>query len=1088
MKIRLRQKISNGEVTMKKTYAKSIVRSIKGTFSRFVAIFAITALGVGFLAGLLSTTPDMRRTIDNYYDEYDMMDIFVKSTYGFNDDDIEAVKAVDGINTVMPHYNVDTLVTVSDDALVARIYGLDFDNLDIGKMKLVEGRYPENANEIVAEQGNGMFSHLKLGEKITIIGDTGEDISETYTETELTVVGIVINPLYMSIERENSTKGNGRVGVMVYASEELYKLDVYTDLFITAKGAKELDTYSKKYDELVERVTASLENVAEVRSSARIDEIRTDAESELEDAEREYNEKRADAERELDEANQKLIDAERELEDGEKELEKAQEEIERRQNEIEDGRKAIADGKAEIDRNRQTIADGQAEIDAGRSQLDSALSQLNMTQEQLNEQKKQIEDQIAEINAGYTQQLETIKIQLEAALAQINDSLAQIDTSRAELDRQYEVLRTSEAELEAARRQLTAAEAEIAENESALLDGERQLEDAQKEIDEAKQKLIDGRNELADGRDEYNKSRAEADEEFAKAEKELADAREEIKKLKAPEWYVLDRNSTVGYVSFDSNADKIAAIAKIFPLFFFLVAALVALTTMTRMIEEERTQIGILKALGYSRGAIMSKYIIYAGLSGLLGSGVGLAIGLYLFPMIIWNAYKIMYTFPPLQISFIPEIALMSAAVAIACTLAATLWAGAHILSEKPATLLLPRAPKAGKRVLLERVTPIWKHLSFNQKVTVRNLFRYKKRFFMTVIGIAGCTALLVTGFGLRDSIGDIVNKQYNELMQYNLSIVKSDSSDDITTLDEYLNSDKVSGFTAVHSEYGEIRANGESVNVYLTIPENPDNFTDFMLLRNRKGKKALEFNESSVILSEKMASIIKASVGDSVELENANGETAIFTVTGITENYVMSYVYLSQDMYTSKYDSELDFNNLYVKSNADGAAGEDAEATYLLSLDSVSSVSFTTSMSESFDNMLGKIDYIVIVLIICAGLLVFVVLYNLTNINIAEREKELATIKVLGFYDGEVAAYVYRETAALSAIGTAVGLVLGIFLHRFVILTAEVDSVMFGRAIYAQSYIISAVITLIFSALVCLFMAKKLRDIDMVESMKAGE
>ena len=1161
---------------MKKTYVKSIIRSVKGTFSRFIAIFAITALGVGFLAGLLSTTPDMRRTIDNYYDEHDMMDIFIKSTYGFNDDDIAAVGAVEGVEAVMPHYVTDSLADHDGDALVARIYGLDFDDLTIGKMELTEGRYPEKPNEILAEKGNGMFVSLELGDKIALIPDEGAELSDTYTETELTVVGIAVNPYYMSIERENSTKGNGRVGVMVYATEELYSLEVYTDLFVTVSGAKELDTYSDKYWDLIDSVTAPLENVADVRAVERLDEIKVDALAEVEDAEAEYLEKRADAEAELADAEQKLIDAEAEIADGRSELLDGRATLGEKRAELEDGIKQLADAKTEIEENRKKLDDAAAEIADGKAQLDSASAQLAEKEAELEESRTQLESAWAQLTSAEAElttnesamnenkallaskrtELENGEQQLEAARAQLEASAAflpeeQYAAAKAQLDAQAEQLAAGRAELEAAEAQLAAAEAQlsagrnelasnralleanqaqfdsgaeqlasaraeinakyaeladgerelndgrrklaeaektVAENEATLADGKRELAEAEAELADAEQELLDGEVELADARAEYEDKKAEAEAEFADAERELAEAREEIDTLEAPEWYVLDRNSNVSFVSFDSNAEKIAAIAKVFPLFFFLVAALVALTTMTRMIEEERTQIGILKALGYSRGAIMAKYIIYAGVSGLLGSACGLAVGLIVFPMVIWNAYKIMYTFPPLMISFFPEISLISAAVAIACTLAATVWAGAHILSEKPATLLLPRAPKAGKRVLLEHITPIWKRLSFNQKVTIRNLFRYKKRFFMTVIGIAGCTALLVTGFGLRDSIGDIVNKQYDELMQYNLSIVKSDSDEDAELLDAYLASDKVDEWLAIHSEAGYARANGEEVGIYITIPEETDKLTDFMLLRERRSKKEVSFGEDSVVLTEKMASIIGVSVGDRVELENADGKTAQFTVSGITENYVMSYVYMPRGIYESAYGAEPEFTTLYVRSNVSGSAEEDAAVTELLSMKSVNSASFTTSMSSSFANMLEKIDYIIIVLIISAGLLVFVVLYNLTNINIAEREKELATIKVLGFFDGEVAAYVYRETAALSVIGTAVGLILGIFLHRFVVITAEVDIVMFGRDIYAQSYLFASIITLIFSALVCLFMVKKLNNIDMVESMKAGE
>ncbi len=1237
-----------------KTYAKNIVRSIKESFGRFVAIFTITALGVGFLAGLLSTTPSMRRTIDNYYDEYDLPDIFLKSTYGFNDDDIAAVKSVAGIETVYPLYSVDTVAETGDDSMVARVQGLDFDNLTIGRFNLTGGRLPEKANEVVAEQGNGVFATLNVGDVVTL--SPADD--ETFTETTLTVVGIVVNPYYMSTERESSTVGNGRVGTVLYGGEELFSLDVYTDMYITVAGAKELDTYSDEYDELIGSITDALEPVADEREELRFTEIKNDAETELADAEAEYQEKRADAEKELADAAAELDDAEREIADGKAELEDGRAELEENRQKLEDGeaelddaaaelidkRREIADaedelaagraeledaeteldkqaalladgraeledglaqlaaaeaeldsGAAEIESNKQLLeskraeleageaqlADGYAQLDAAETELEAGERQLEANRAELEAQRAALESGRAELESGYAQleaaetlpeeqysalkaeldaraaELEAAEQQLAAGEEQLNAAAAELETGRSELeagrselDANAAALEAGRSELEAGEQQISAAEAELeagraeleanrallmekqtelesgeaqldaarreldagrAELDAAaaeiadgkeqiseadrtinnkrieLADGKAELESAEAELEEAEAELADAEKELADGRAEYEEKKTEAEAEFADAEAELDDARDEIARLKAPVWYILDRNMTTSYASFDQNVDKVAAIAQVFPLFFFLVAALVSLTTMTRMIEEERGQIGIMKALGYSPMVIMSKYIIYAGISSLLGSAAGLAVGLYVFPTILWNTYKIMYTFPQFELFFFPEIALTSSSVAIACTLAATFWAGAHILSEKPATLLLPRAPKAGKRVLLERITPIWRRLSFNYKVTARNIFRYKKRFFMTVIGIAGCTALLVTGFGLRDSIGDIVSKQYDELMLYNLDVTVDEPDEaDILRLEEFADSGAVTDYMSVHSDYGKVKANGDSYDIYITVPEDETRFDDFMVLRERRGKKPLEFGGSSVILTEKVASLLEVSVGDSVELETSDGDTASFIVTGITENYVMSYAYLTKSVFTEGFGFEPEYTHIWAKSVANTVELEDMQTTELLSLDCVESVSFTSSMSDSFETMLSKIDYIVVVLIICAGLLVFVVLYNLTNINIAEREKELATIKVLGFYDSEVAAYVYRETVALSIIGTIVGLILGIFLHRFVILTAEVSSIMFGRTIYAWSYIFSALITLVFSAIVCLFMSKRLHDIDMVDSMKA--
>ncbi len=530
------------------------------------------------------------------------------------------------------------------------------------------------------------------------------------------------------------------------------------------------------------------------------------------------------------------------------------------------------------------------------------------------------------------------------------------------------------------------------------------------------------------------------------------------------------------------------AIAVVFPVFFFLVAALVALTTLTRMVEEERGLIGTMKALGYSRGAIAWKYILYAGSATIAGCLFGLLIGMWLFPTVIWGAYGILYILPPLLTPFNPLYASIAAVAAVACTMLATAGACWGTLREAPARLMMPKAPKAGKRIFLERITFLWSRLSFTHKVTARNLIRYKKRFFMTVIGIAGCTALLVTGFGLRDSIGEITEKQFGELYQYNVSIglKEADALSDEDLLAFLSDKTLVADYLPVAQESGEVAAGELSVDINLYVPQDTARLPDFLRLRNRKSGETVALTDETALLTEKAADKLGLAVGDTVTVTDADGREAAVPIGGIVENYVQGYLYMTPALYEQCFGETPDYTMLAAQL-AEGAS-HDALSEPLLKTGLVSAVSFTEDIQKSFSDVVGSIDYIVMVLIICAGLLAFVVLYNLTNINITERQKEIATIKVLGFYDGEVAAYIYRETAILSLIGTAVGLVLGIFLHAFVVRTAEVEMVMFGRSIHALSYILAAVLTLFFSLLVNLVMNRKLRAVDMVESLKAGE
>jgi putative ABC transport system permease protein len=1043
---------------MKKTFIKNIKRSITKSISRFLAILAIVALGVGFLAGLLATTPDMRLSADKYYDETNTMDIRIVSTMGLTDKDLEAINSINSVLSVTPAYSVDVLLTgTNHDSIATKIHSIPLDKSNYqNKIILVDGRMPENRGECVIEHKNFLGSPITIGDKL-LLSDENVNIEDKLAINQLEVVGIVQSAQYFSIERERSTVGNGTVGLVMYAPEESFSYDVYTDIYATVKGAMELNTFSSKYDDLIDGTIDEIESISESQIALRYSEIINKANAELEDAKKEYNDKKAETEKELQDAlneiekgKKEIADAEIKLSDGQQELEKQKSDFEAqisvKQKEITDFKKQIADGKLELELFKNSIDEAAPKIEEIRP-----LAQFN--------------PQIAEEVAKYDYSVE-----------QYNLSVEEINKREQELISGEKLLNDN---INEANKKFGLAEQE-------LQNSKIELDNAKKELDVA---ILD----LEDGIKKYNDGKQEADEKFADAQKEIEDAEYDIKNIEQPKWYILDRYSNLTYESFASNAQKIEAIAKVFPIIFFLVAALVALTTMTRMVEEERTQIGTLKALGYSKSRIAFKYMLYAALASILGSAVGLLVGFKLFPTVIWNAYKTMYILPPLMTPFNTKYALISSLAAILCTLGATFWACYSSLMESPASLMQPRAPKAGKRVFLEYITPVWKRLKFTHKVTARNLIRYKKRFFMTIIGIAGCTALLVTGFGLRDSIGDIIFKQFNDIFKYNIIVsMKNDNSLEKSENLYNIVSDKdvLSNFTTIHQE--NAKANGEknnnSINITITSIENENELKDFIILLNRKTKKSIEFNPNTVVITEKLAERLELGVGDLITIENSDNNKASFTIAGITENYLTGYVYIPSKIYEDAYGKKPVFNILIGNTTNSNESSRDELATKLLKDTEINAVSFTDVIKDQFSNLLSKIDYIVIVLIASAGLLAFIVLYNLTNINITERQKEIATIKVLGFYDKEVSAYVYRETIVLSIIGTLTGLVLGIFLHAFVVKVAEIDAIMFGREIYPLSYIFSIILTMVFSILVNLVMYKKLRKIDMVESMKANE
>ncbi|MEG2499761.1 MAG: FtsX-like permease family protein [Oscillospiraceae bacterium] len=1088
---------------MKKTYRKLVRRTIWNTFSRFLAIFAIVALGVGFLAGLLAATPDMRYSGDKYFDETNLADLRVISTLGLTDADAKAIGETEGIDEVMPSYTADLLMhTSGGENVVARVHSMPFSEIAkenpknyLNRFVLAEGRMPQNKTECVVERSpiNGIA--INLGDTLTATAEN-KDLDKTLSQTKFTVVGVVESSYYFSFERETAHVGNGQINVVAYFANDSFAMEQYSEIYATIKDAKALNSLSSKYTQVKDSLVASLEDIAPERNEIRLEEVKIKANETLADARNEYNEEKADAEK-------KLADAAKEIQDGEEEIADAK-------TELADAAKKIQDGEAELLKQRKdfvwTIEQSQNEIDSGTQKLKDAKAQVEDNEKlyaQTAAQLAQSEAQLAQLTAArqaadalYAQNptpenaaaAQYLKQQEEDALAQLAGGKAQLSAFRAQLDGAKAEIDANISNLDNAQVQLSNG---LAAGNYALDDAEQKLVDGRRELAKGKKELADAEIEIADGKKEYTDKKAEADEKLADADKKIKDAQKDIDALELPEWYVLGRESITSFSSFDSNISKVEAIARVFPIFFFLVAALVALTTMTRMVEEERLQIGTLKALGYSKGTIAFKYSLYAFLASAFGSLAGLLIGFNLFPRVIWNAYSMMYNLPPLTCQFNVKYAVLASCIAIACTMLATANACWSSLHETPARLMLPRTPKAGKRILLEHIPFIWKRMKFTHKVTARNLFLYKKRFFMTVIGIAGCTALLVTGFGLRDSISDIIGKQFSEIFKYNLVIsAKDEAAVNSPELQKILtNQNEIASSLAVHQEKSTNNYGGVSTSVYIVVPEDLNRLDGFVSLHERRGnKQPVPLGEKGVVLSEKLAARADVEVGDEITVANNDKENAQFTVTGIAENYVENYVYMSAMEYERGYGAKPDFTLLYANTAQSGAEEQSVLAEQLLLCEDINNISFVSDLRRSFDDMLKNITYVVYVLIASAAVLAFVVLYNLTNININERQKEIATIKVLGFFDREVSAYVYRESVMLSIIGTALGLVLGVFLHMFVIRTAEVDVVMFGREIKVISFVISAALTLLFSAIVNLVMNKKLRNISMVESMKAPE
>ncbi len=661
------------------------------------------------------------------------------------------------------------------------------------------------------------------------------------------------------------------------------------------------------------------------------------------------------------------------------------------------------------------------------------------------------------------------------------------------LDEQEEQLKTAEAQFGGSTPEIEAGKTKIAEAREQLSEGEKELETKESELAKAEETIKENETKLADGRKDYEEAKKEAEDKIAEGEDKIAEAEADLAALEFPAWTVSDRNDMTDYSGYADNANQMKSLGAVFPVLFFLVAALISLTTMTRMVEEERTQIGTLKALGYSKSSIAGKYVFYALLATVGGSVLGVLAGEKIFPYVIIDAYRIMYQhMDGMVLDYQLDHALVASLVALFCTMAGTLSACGKELASTPAVLMRPPAPKEGKRVFLERIGFIWKHLSFSWKSTVRNLFRYKKRLFMTVFGIGGCMALLLVGFGLRDSIMDVVLLQYGEIQLYDgMLVLNEDASDaEVEALKKDLSSrsdveESMDVYMKKHAAKGE---NG-TCEVYLMMPEKLENFSDFIHTRNRITKEAYTLGDEGIILAEKTAKMLGVKNGGSITVESTEGKEVEVPVAEICENYMQNFAYISPGLYEKLFGSVPEANNILFKgTDSSDEAAIEKTGQELLKNKAALSVTYIGTLAERLNSMLGSLDVVIVVLIISAGMLAFVVLYNLNNININERKRELATLKVLGFFDGEVSSYVFRENVLLTVFGCILGVVLGSALHRYVITTVEIESYMFGRIIKIPSYLLAIALTFGFSFLVNLLMHFKLKKIDMVESLKSVE
>ena len=1070
-------------VKRKNRLLTDFIREVRHTYSRFLSILLLSALAVAFLVGLRATAPDMEYTADNYYDSHHLMDGYVMSTMGLTQEDLQALAQADGVDQVEGAWSVDATAV---DSIVSMRSMPEALNL----LNVVEGRLPQQVDECVTEQMLLTALGLEIGDTLSVTLEEADQ--DSLTRTSYTIVGTVQSPLYVGTDRGSTTLGSGSIDAFVYIPGENFDLDVYTTAYFTGDGMEALNSYSQAYADQLSALVDNLDPLAQERASLRDEEVRSEAQKELDDARSEL----ADAQKELDDAKKELDDAraeldsgwadyesglatlEQEIKDGQAKLNAARSQLEESQTRYEQGKVDYQEGLAQYQEGQTAYEENLAQLDAqqeevarGYEEYYDALKPFEGTPmydqmvEQLAPQKAQLDEASAQIQAGYTQlaqvktQLEESKAELDAAQAQLKDTAQQLDTGWAEYQSGQQTLDQEEAR------------------------GRSQLA-------QAKAKLDDGEAEYQKGLEEYEQAKADAQPELEQAQADIDQGQKELDEMATCEWYVLGRDTNSGFVSYSQDAERVDNLSSIFPVIFFVVAALACLTTMTRMVEEQRTQIGSLKALGFSRLAISQKYIGYAFVASLVGGLMGLALGATLIPAVIANAFQIMYAIPGLDYKMQLPLFVLAVLAAVACTTGAALWACLSTLIDTPANLMRPRAPKAGKRVFLEYIKPIWRRLSFTWKVTMRNLFRYQKRFWMTVIGIGGCTALIVTGFGLHESIFDVLDKQFDEISLYDATV---GLDEDLTEeqkqgIEDYLDGEEaVADYMFTYQQMMDASTTGTSYDVYLFAVDDVEEFGRFVDLRHRWDHSPVELDGSGVVIDEKLSELLDVSVGDTITLEGDQRVEAV--VADITENYVYHYVYLTRDLYTQLYGEDYQ-NNVMLLAYQDGMGVDVSNQTSetLMKMDGVASYSYIATIRDSFEDSMDAINYAVVIIIVAAAALAFVVLYNLTNINITERRSELATLKVLGFYDGETTAYVLRENVFLTIFGVILGLVLGRFLHSWMVLTVEVDLVMFGRTAPPYAYVLAAALTALFSLIVNVAAHFRLKKIDMVESLKTVE
>lgn len=1101
---------------MKPTH-KDFYMEIRKSPGRFLSILFIVALGVAFFSGIRASEPDMRLTGDTYFDESNLMDIKAFSTYGVTQDDVDAILKIDGVEHAEGAYSADFMQVVDKKQKVLHVISLQD---EMNQVKLSDGRMPQKAGECLADQDAG----YKVGDTIKLRSGTSDEVIDTLTTDTLKVVGLCSSPMYISYGRGSATIGTGTISAFVMVPEETFDMDVYTELYVQVKGAKNEVAFTDGYDKKVEKVLDQIEDITDERAEIRKQELVNEAQEKIDEAREELEQGRADAASELADAAAKIADAEEQLTSGKAQitsgkkqiasakntLSKKESELEQAQNQYNAGLAQLQEGEAQYEAGlaqyEAAKPEAEAKIQSGREEIEKKKQELVEAPAQLEQLKQMVAGLEQKQTAGIITEEEEATLkklkenqipQLEYFIANgeqlIASGEAELDAAQKQFDDTAATLAQTKSELDAAKASLNGVPQQLASGKAQIQSGWAEIRKQEKKLEEGATEIAENEAKVAEAKIEYANGEEEAAQKIAEGEQKIADAEAKVQDIEKPTWYVYDRDTLTEYSGYGENAERLGAIGRVFPVLFFLVAALISLTSMTRMVEEQRTAIGTMKALGYSKMSIAKKYLGYALIATAGGSVLGVLIGEKILPYIIVYAYGILYKhITHILIPYQWIYAWMAAAAAIVCTMAATFFACYKELVAQPAVLMRPPAPKNGQRVFLERIKFIWKHLSFTWKSCIRNLTRYKKRFFMTVFGIGGCMGLMLVGYGIKDSCYEIAELQFRDIQMYDGSVyLKEDISDETRqNLLDYMKDDSDISHYMQTSMKNVTLVNGKNKrDTYQVVFSEPKDVKDYFDFHDRKSKEEYTLDDEGVIISEKTGKLLNAKAGDTIEIKDEENGNKKVKIAHICENYMGHYIFFTPSYYEKVYGENSEYNSIFFAGQK-GDTQEDYNkiGEDILTQDGALSVSYMRDIEKQLDDMLKSLNLVIVVLIISAGMLAFVVLYNLNTVNITERQRELATLKVLGFYDLEVAEHVYRENVLLTFIGAAVGVVLGKFLHAFIIDTVEVDTAMFGRNINFSSYMYSLLFTILFSLIVNGIMYFKLKKIDMVESLKSIE